>query len=170
MSENVFEKFNELFNGEDLAKSVEEAANVGKPFEKKDIPFGDYEVRVSRLKVAPHEFDDDYKDMPELQVRYRIINHPELDGQTLFVNKKLASLDTDPIERKRKTGFLIHKANEILESLESGVHVNFEDIDQYREMVDTIFNAIDGRAEYHLSYFENARGFKDYVILEKFAQ
>lgn len=170
MSENVFEKFNELFNSADLAKSVEEAANVGKPFEKKDVPFGDYEVRVSRLKVAPHEFEDDYKGMPELQVRYRIINHPELDGQTLFVNKKLASLDSDPVERNRKSAFLIHKANEILESLESGVHVKFDDIEQYREMVDTIFNTIDGRAEYHLNYFENARGFKDYVILEKFEQ
>lgn len=170
MSENIFEKFNEMFNVEDLAKSVEEANAASKPFEKKEIPFGDYEIKVTRLAVAPHQFEGDYEGMPELQVRYTIINHPELAGQTLFVNKKLVSLDQDAKERNRKTAFLIHKANEILEALESGITIKFDDFEQYRHLVDTIFNTIDGRAEYHLNYFENAKGFKDYVILEKFQQ
>ena len=62
---------------------------------------------------------------------------------------------------------MIHKVNEFLTSLESGIPVVFENPDQYKALVDSIFREIDGRAEYQLAYFEN-KGYKDYQIVKRF--
>jgi hypothetical protein len=56
---------------------------------------------------------------------------------------------------------------EFVESLESGIPVVYENLDQYSSLVDTIFKELDGRAEYQLSFFEN-KGFKDYAIVKRF--
>ena len=167
MGENIFAKFNEMFNTEELAKAVEEANLNNKPFVKKDVPFGDYEVKIVKLEIGKHDFDDEYKDMPEGKVCFRIINHEELSGQNLYMNKKLISLDPNPKEAQRKSAFLLHKFNEFLTSLGSSVTVSFENWNQYGEMVDSIFKELDGNAEYQLRFFEN-KGYKDYAIVQRF--
>ena len=160
MGENIFAKFNEMFDPEQLAKDVANA-NGGK-VEKKDVPFGDYEVKVTKLVLEECPFDGDYKGMPQLNVWFKIINHDEYTDQILFCNKRLVSLNNPSAN-----GFLVHKANELLDSLESGIPVVFENFVQYKELIDNIFKAIDGRGEYQLAYFEN-KGFKDYAIVKRF--
>ena len=165
MGENLFEKFNSMFNAAEIAEAAKEAANNTGDFERKDVPFDDYEVRVVKLEIGEHTFDDDYKGMPEAHVWFRIINHPEYAGQTLFMNKRLISL------KNPTGGFLIHKFNEFLETLQSGITPVFENWVQYSELVNQIFNAINGRAEYQLHYYEdsfNGRAFKDYSIIQRF--
>lgn len=166
MGENVFEKFNEMFNVSEIANAVKEAAENSGDFEKKEVPFDDYECRITKLEIGEHTFDDDFKGMPEAHVWFKIINHPEYSGQTLFMNKRLVSL-TNP----KANGFIIHNFNTFLESLESGITPVFENFEQYKNLVDQIFNEIDGRAEYQLHYYEannKGRTFKDYVIIKRF--
>lgn len=166
MEENVFAKFNEMFNASEIAASVKEAASKSGDFEKKDVPFDNYEVRVVKLEIGEHTFDDDYKGMPEAHVWFRIINHPEYGGQTLFMNKRLVSLNNP-----KANGFIIHSFNAFLESLESGIAPVFENFGQYADLVKQIFDAIDGRAEYQLNYYEannKGRTFKDYLIVKRF--
>lgn len=160
MDANIFERFNTMFNTDALAKDVAEA-NSG-TVEKKDVPFGDYEVRVTKLVLEECTFDGDYKGMPQLNIWFKIINNDEYAGQLLFCTKRLLS-----VKKPSANSFMIHKVNEFLESLESGVPVVFENFVQYKDLIDEIFNAIDGRAEYQLAYYEN-KGFKDYNITQRF--
>lgn len=160
MGENIFEKFNSMFDVAALERDVKNT-NTG-TVEKKDVPFGDYEVRVTKLALEECPFDGDYKGMPQLNTWFKIINNDEYAGQILFCNKRLVS-----VKNPTANSFLIHKVNEFLESLESGVPVVFENFVQYKDLIDTIFNAIDGRAEYQLAYYEN-KGYKDYTITQRF--
>lgn len=165
MGENLFEKFNSMFNVTEIAAAAKEAANNTGEFERKEVPFGDYEVRVTKLEIGECPFDGEYKGMPEAHVWFRIINHPEYAGQTLFMNKRLISM------RNPKSGFLIHKFNEFLETLQSGITPVFENWQQYGEMVDQMFTAIDGRAEYQVHYYENTYpggSYKDCQIVQRF--
>lgn len=159
MGENIFEKFNEMFG--DVAKDVAEAA-VGN-VEKKEVPFGDYEVRITKLEIVANDYKEgDYYGLPELNVWFRIIGEGEYAGQMLFRTMRLAS-----VKKPSSTGFMIHKVCEFLTSLESGMPVVFENPDQFKALVDSIFREIDGRAEYQLAFFEN-KGYKDYQIVKRF--
>lgn len=155
---DIFAKFNEMFG--DVSDAVADASSG--TVERKEVPFGDYEVRVTKLVLEECDFDCDYKGLPQLSVWFKIINHDEYAGQLLFCTKRLASL-----KGKKSTAFMILKANELLESLESGVPVSFENPEQYKALVEEIFREIDGRAEYQLAYYEN-KGYKDYVITQRF--
>ena len=159
MGDNIFAKFDEMF-GASLKQQVEEAGSAN--IEKKDVPYGDYEVRVTKLVMEECTFDGDYKGMPQLNIWFKIINHDEYSGQLLFCTKRLVS-----VKNPSANGFLIHKINEFLASLESGVPVVFENFTQYKELVDEIFREIDGRAEYQLAYYDN-KGYKDYAIIKRF--
>lgn len=161
MSNDVFAKFEEMFNSEELAKDIAETIANSKPFEKKEVPFGDYEVKIVKLEVGEHDFDGDYKGMPEAKVCFQIINHEELTGQRLYMNKKLISL------KNPTSGFMLFKFTEFLNSLETSYTATFENWDQFKDLVASMFNEIDGRAEYQLSFFEN-KGFKDYAIVKRF--
>ena len=161
MNNEMFAKFNDMFNVEDLQKDIAEAS-VG-TVERKEVPFGDYEVKITKLELGENTYEGgDYYGMPELHVWFRIINNEEYAGQMLFVNKRLISL-----KNPKANGFLMKNVNEMLESLESGVPVTFENFEQYGALIQEIFEAIDGKAEYQLAYFEN-KGFKDYAIVKRF--
>lgn len=157
----MFAKFNDMFDVEGLQKDIEEAS-VG-TVERKEVPFGDYEVKVTKLELGENTYEGgDYYGMPEVHIWFRIINNEEYAGQMLFVNKRLISL-----KNPKANGFLMKNVNELLESLESGVPVTFENFEQYGALIQEIFEAIDGKAEYQLAYFEN-KGFKDYAIVKRF--
>lgn len=160
MGENIFAKFNAMFDTEELKKDIANA-NAG-TVERKEVPYGDYEVRITKLELGECTFDGDYKGMPEAHVWFKVISEGEYAGQMLFMNKRLIS-----VKNPSANGFIMRKFNDFLESLESSVNVTFENWEQYGDMIKTIFNEIDGRAEYQLSYFEN-KGYKDYAIVKRF--
>lgn len=159
MSENIFAKFNDMFG--DIAKDVAEVASG--TVERKEVPFGDYEVKVAKLELGANTYEQgDYYGMPEAKVWFKIIGEGEYAGQMLFMNKRLTSA-----KGSKATAFMLHNFNQFLESLESGVPVVFENWEQYGELLATIFNEIDGRAEYQLAFFDN-KGYKDYQIVKRF--
>lgn len=160
MGENIFEKFNAMMDVEGLKQDVADASSG--TVEKKEVPYGDYEVRIAKLELGEHPFDDDYKGMPEAKVWFKIIGSGEYAGQMLFMNKRLVSL-----KNPSATGFIMHKFNEFLNSLETGIIVTFENWVQYGDLIKQIFDIIDGRGEYQLAYFEN-KGYKDYAIVKRF--
>lgn len=159
--ENIFDQFDAMFNSEELAKSIEEVNANNKPFEKKEVPYGNYEVKIVKLEIGAHDFDDDYKGKPVGKVCFRIINHDELSGQNLYMNKKLISL------KNPKSGFMMNKFIEFLDSLETNYTPVFENWNQFGALVESMFAELDGRAEYQLNFFDN-NGFKDYAIVKRF--
>lgn len=154
MGENIFEKFNSMIDVEGLKKDADEAAaNSGGDFV--EVPFGDYEVKVSKIELGQTGEKSKTPGMPMAKVWYTIVSG-DFKNQKIFQNQMLT------------TGFGIHKMNEFLNSLETGIDVTFENFEQYADLFKQIFDAVDGKAEYQLSYSQNNKGFSNYTIVQRF--
>ena len=153
MGENIFAKFNEMIDVEGLKKDVETAAsNTG---EFVEVPQGDYEVKVTKIELGQTGERSKTPGMPMAKVWFDILAG-EYKGQKIFMNQMLTS------------AFGFHKMNEFLNSLETGIPVVFENFVQYADLFKQIFVAVDGKAEYQLSYGENNKGYSTYTIVQKF--
>ena len=153
MGENIFEKFNSMIDVEGLKKDVEEAANNSGDFV--EVPHGDYEVKVVKIELGETGEKSKTPGMPMAKVWFEILAG-EYKGQKIFMNQMLTS------------GFGIHKMNEFLDSLETGIPVQFENFTQYADLFKQIFNEVDGKSEYQLAYGENNKGYSTYTIVQKF--
>ncbi len=153
MGENLFAKFNEMFDVDGLKKDVEDAASNSGDFV--EVPHGDYEVKISKIELGVTGEKSKTPGMPVAKIWYTIVSG-DFKNQKIFQNQMLT------------TGFGIHKMNEFLTSLETGIPVVFENFEQYKALFDEIFNAVDGKAEYQLSYTQNNKGFSVYTIVQRF--
>ena len=153
MGENIFEKFNSMVDLDGLKADIEAASNNSGDFV--EVPFGEYEVKISKIELGKTGERSKTPDMPMAKVWFTVIAG-EYNNQKIFMNQMLTS------------GFGIHKMNEFLESLETNIPVQFEDFQQYADLMTTIFNEVDGKAEYQLSYGKNAKGYSTYEIVQRF--
>lgn len=148
MGESIFAKFNEMVDIEGLKKDVESAASNTGDFV--EVPCGDYEVKISKIELTESK-----KGLPMAKVWFTVVAG-EFKNQKIFMNQLLTS------------GFGIHKMNEFLNSLETGIPVVFESWEQYADLFAQIFTEVDGKAEYQLSYTQNAKGYSVYTIVQRF--
>ena len=157
MGENIFAKFNEMFGGEaglkDLQNDIANAASSNTEFV--EVPKGDYEVKIIKLELGETGENAKNPGMPKVSVWFEILAG-EYKGQKIFMNQMLTS------------AFGFHKMNEFLTSLETGISVVFENFEQYNDLLNLVFNEVDGKAEYQLSYGENNKGFSTYTIVQRF--
>ena len=153
MGAEIFERFNSMFDIEGLKQDIESADTSGGDF--KEVPKGDYEVKVVKIELGQTGEKSKTPGMPMAKVWFEVIAG-EYKGQKIFMNQMLTS------------AFGFHKMNEFLASLETGVHVVFENFGQYADLFAQIFDAVDGKAEYQLSYGENAKGYSTYTIVQRF--
>lgn len=157
MGENIFEKFNNLFGAEGLVGLKQDidaaSSNTGDFVE---VPKGDYEVKVVKIELGETGEKSKTPGMPMAKVWFEVLAG-EYKGQKIFMNQMLT------------TGFGIHKMNEFLASLETGVTVVFENFQQYADLFAQIFAEVDGKAEFQLSYSENNKGYSTYTIVQRFA-
>ena len=153
MSNDIFERFNSMFDIQGLKADVEAASSNDMDFV--EPPDGNYEVKVSKIELGQTGEKSKTPGMPMLKVWFDIIAG-DFKGQKIFLNQMLT------------TGFGIHKANQILKDMESGVDVVFENFDQYHNMLEQVFNAIDGSGEYELAYGHNNKGYATYTIVQRF--
>lgn len=153
MSENIFEKFNAMFDVEGLKEDISKAEENSGEFV--EVPKGDYEVKIVKLELGETSEKSKNPGAPMAKVWFEIVAG-DFKGQKIFQNQTLT------------TGFGIHKMNEFLTSLETGIPVQFENFTQYADLFKQIFNAVDGKAEYQLAYGENNKGYSTYTIVQKF--
>ena len=153
MNESIFDKFNSMFDVAGLKADIETAASSNGDFV--EVPHGDYEVRVSKLELGVSGEKSKNPGMPLAKIWYDIIAG-DFKGQKIFQNQSLTS------------GFGIHKMNQLLESFESGIPIQFDDFDQYHTLLENVFKEIDGRGEYALHYGENNKGYSTYEITQRF--
>lgn len=149
--ENVFEKFNEMFDVAGLKTDIEAAASNTGDFV--EVPHGDYEVKVVKIELC----ESKEKKLPMAKIWYEVLAG-DYKGQKIFQNQMLA------------TGFGLHMMNQLLASFESGISIQFENFVQYADLFGKVFDAIDGKAEYQLSYQANPKNdkFSTYEIVQKF--
>lgn len=129
------------------AESVNEIQNINK--EREDVPYGKYEVRIQKMTLAESKKGD-----PMLSVWFRVINGT-YKNQLIFMNQLLTN------------EFGIHKANEFMRSLDSGLNIEWTgSYGRYADMVEGVFEAVCSNVEYALDYSQNERGFSSYRIIE----
>lgn len=155
MGENIFEKFNSMVDVEGLKKDAEAAASNTGEFE--EVPHGDYEVKITKLELGATGERSKTPGAPMVKVWFDILAG-EHKNQKIFMNQMLTS------------GFGIHKMNEFLNSLETGIPVVFENFEQYDALLKQIFTEVDGKAEYQLAYTANKKNekFSEYTIVQRF--
>ena len=155
MGNEMFAKFNAMFDVEGLKKDIESSASNTGDFV--DVPHGDYEVKVVKIELGATGEKSKNPGAPMAKVWFEVLTG-EYKGQKIFMNQMLTS------------GFGIHKFNEFMTSLESGIPVVFENFEQYADLMKQVFNAIDGKGEYQLAYTANPKhaNFSEYNIVQRF--
>lgn len=153
MGENIFDKFNSMIDVAGLREDIAKAADSSGDFV--EVPKGDYEVKVVKIELGETGEKSKTPGMPMAKVWFEILAG-EYKNQKIFMNQMLTS------------GFGIHKMNEFLNSLETGIYVQFENFAQYADLFAQIFAAVDGTAEFQLAYGENNKGFSTYTIVQRF--
>jgi hypothetical protein len=153
MSNEMFAKFNSMIDVEGLKNDV--AAVGTKTGDFVEVPHGDYEVKVVKIELGATGEKSKTPGAPMAKAWFEVLAG-EFKGQKIFINQMLTS------------AVGIHKMNEFMTSLESGIPVVFENFEQYAEMFAQIFDAVDGKAEYQLCYGENNKGYATYTIVQKF--
>lgn len=147
---SIFEKWNKNVDAEALVRDVEEAAENGGG-EYKEVPTGDYEVRIDKM-----ELKESKKGNPMFSCWFKILNG-EYENNLIFMNQVITQ------------GFQIHQVNEFLRSLESGVEIKFDgNYEHYNNMILDVAEAIDESYEYGLEYGENKKGYPTFKIVDVF--
>lgn len=120
-----FEKFKKAFPPEKMKKDLEEAkANGG----GSSLPDGEYTCKLDKMELG-----ESSKGALMIKAQFRIVKGDHAK-QCIFKNCVLTGTKND--------GFMLHKANEFLESLDSGVDVIFEDWEQYNDLILDIAEAV----------------------------
>lgn len=147
---SIWEKFDKSIDVKGLKADMQAAAEGNQDF--KEVPHGDYEVKVDKMEPKVSKKGD-----PMLSIWFKIISG-EYENNLIFYNQVI------------NTGFGLHKANEMLRSLDSGIDVEFKSMSQYEDLIMDIAEAIDGVLEYQLSYTANKKNkqFSEYEIVEVF--
>ncbi|MEA4831591.1 MAG: DUF669 domain-containing protein [Oscillospiraceae bacterium] len=146
---NIWDEFDKLYNTEELAKEVEEQKESGGSFTP--VPFGDYEVNINKMELTKSKAG-----APMVSIWFKVVSEGEYKGSLIFYNQVIAQ------------SFCIHKVNELLLSMDTGLDIDFKTYKQYAQLLMDMHEAIDGKLEFGLSYEEGKKGFGTYEITDVF--
>lgn len=142
-----FSKFDQTVDLEGLKADIDAAKENSGNF--KEVPHGDYEVRVEKMELVESKKGD-----PMVSVWFKILAG-DYKNSMIFYNQVITR------------GFQIHLVNQLLRSMESGIQVDFISYSQYAQLLLDVHEAIDGKLEYGLRYSEN-KGFNTFEITDVF--
>lgn len=120
-----FKKFNEEFPANQIKKQMKETEENGGG---NDLPDGEYKVKLDKMELAQSQKG---QLMIKAQFRIQAGDHKK---QCVFVNRVLTGTKND--------GFMMIKAKEFLQSLDSGIEVEFTDWEQFNDLVLDIADAV----------------------------
>ena len=138
-----FSKFNEAFPADEMAKKMNEAKENG--FGDK-LPEGDYQCSLEKMELG--EGKTNGKLMLKAQFR---ITTGDKKKQCIFVNQVLCGTKND--------GFMMLKAKEFLESLDSGYEITFTGWEQFDQLVKDVLEQVQAD---QLQYMVNVKNDGDY--------
>lgn len=147
-----WEDFDKHVDTAALAEDVKEAAKNGGKGNYKDVPHGEYEVKITKLGLGVSKKGD-----PMFICWMKVLDGAHKNG-IIFMNQVLTR------------GFQIHIANEFLQSLideeKDAPTVEFKTYKQYNSLIMDVEEAIDKKYEYRLNYGENDKGYDTFKIEE----
>lgn len=147
MTENLFAKFDQMYDVAGLKDDIKKAAENQRDYE--EVPDGDYEVAITKMEAKTSSNGN-----PMVTIWFKIVNGSH-KGSIIFANLTLTS------------AYGIHKANEVLRSVGVGVNVSFESFSQYACLIADVFEASKSY-EYALEYTHNSKGYAEYKINDVF--
>ena len=120
-----FAKFNKEFPADKVKEQMKEAEENGGGGE---LPDGEYKISLDKIELGQSK-----KGALMISAQFRILagDHKK---QCIFVNRVLTGTKND--------GFMMIKAKEFLESLDSGIDVSFEDWEQFNDLILDIADAV----------------------------
>ena len=119
-----FKKFNQQFPADKMKAELKEAKeNSGS-----NLPDGEYTCKLDKMELG-----ESSKGALMIKAQFRITKGDHAK-QCIFKNCVLTGTKND--------GFMLHKANEFLESLDRGIDVTFEDWEQYNDLILDIAEAV----------------------------
>lgn len=119
-----FKKFNQQFPADKVKKEMKEAAENG----GNSLPDGEYTVKLDKMELG-----ESSKGALMIKAQFRITKGDH-KKQCVFKNQVLTGTKND--------GFMMVKAKEFLESLDSGIDVVFEDWEQFNDLILDIAEAV----------------------------
>lgn len=145
-----FSKFNKAVDLAALKKDVQEAEENGGNGDYREVPIGDYEVKIEKMELTASKKGD-----PMLSVWFKILSG-EYEGSMVFMNQVVTK------------GFQIHICNTFLRSLDTGLDIVFDDFEQYANLIMDVHEKVDAeKLEFALEYGEK-NGFNTFKITEVF--
>lgn len=143
-----FNKFNKMVNLEGLKNDMKEAdENPDRNY--KEVPTGEYEVNVNKMELIESK-----SGKPMMTIWFKIIGG-EYENSMIFYNQVI------------EQGFQLHLAKEMLKSLKSGKEIEFEDFNQFANLILDVHEAIADTKEYALEYGEK-KGYPTFEITQVF--
>ena len=157
MGNEMFAKFDEMF---DVAGLAEDIASItsNTTTERVKVPHGDYEVSIAKLELGVNEFEGDNYGFPVIKVWFNVVDG-EYKGNYIYWNTTING---------KGDAFKINNIKKLLNSLETGVPVTFENFVQFGRLLTEVFAEVDGKGEYQLNFGENNKGFNTYTIVQRF--
>lgn len=137
----------------DFATKLNEAANNLQDGEFEPLPDGQYEVAPEALELTRSK-----KGFPMIKATFRIING-DYEGRFIWVNQVVLTGG----EHDR---FMLHNANTLLRSYDTGLEINFTGLDDYEKLIDEIADASQDY-EYLLEQ-TTKKGFANYKLVERY--
>ena len=120
-----FAKFNKEFPADKVKEHLKEAEENGGGGE---LPDGEYKINLNKMELGQSK-----NGALMIKAQFKILAG-DRKNQYIFVNRVLTGTKND--------GFMMIKAKEFLESLDSGIDVSFEDWEQFNDLILDIADAV----------------------------
>lgn len=152
MENNIFEKWDNAVNMDDLQKDIQDAAQNNGGGDYKEVPHGTYEVSIEKMELKASKKGD-----PMFSVWFNILKG-EFKNSKIFMNQVVTQ------------GFQLHIVNEFLRSLIqdcfNAPDVEFKSYSQYADLIMDIHELIADSFEYEVKYGQTRKGFDTFEITE----
>lgn len=143
-----FKKFNQQFPADKMKADMKEAKENGGA----QLPDGEYTCKLEKMELG-----ESSKGALMIKAQFRITKGDH-KKQCIFKNCVLTGTKND--------GFMMIKANEFLDSLDSGEDVVFEDWEQYNDLILDIAEAVqDDGLQYVVQLTKNGQ-YQDFEIID----
>lgn len=143
-----FGKFNKAFPADKMKEELKEAKENG----GSTLPDGEYTCKLEKMELG-----ESSKGALMIKAQFRI---------TKGDHKKQCILKNCVLTGTKNDGFMLLKANEFLDSLDSGEEVKFEDWEQYNDLILDIAEAIqDDGLTYVVKLTKNGQ-YQDFEIVD----